>query len=197
MDGRGTWIALKFEKGGTLGSAGLSINLLTNILYRQAAALHPNLPLPAIAHFRALVARYALLQPAPCCACTTRPLLPTNQPTNHRSGRQTQEVTQRQKHLLGTHSLQIGCNCFTYQRHHLPIPGYFLPFVTYLKATRPGVGGLVQTPPYNYFDTSPAKIHGTTRTTRAIFGRPLSPLHRVRFVCVCLAQGTGDLGWLA
>lgn len=91
-----------------MGSAGLSINLLTNILYRQAAALHPNLPLPAIAH--PTPPYYYNLRPAALLLLrvhdpTDRPLLlqPTTNPGDTVTLTPQQQNTQAQaQHLRGS-----------------------------------------------------------------------------------------------
>ena len=84
------WIALKFEKGATLGSAGLSINLLTNILYRQAAALHPNTPTARhrpSAHLL-LATPYPNYDLRPAAARARPDLTFSIRPTSQHSGRQ-------------------------------------------------------------------------------------------------------------
>lgn len=186
MDGRGGWIALKFEKGGTLGSAGLSINLLTNILYRQAAALHPNLPLPAIAHPRTCCS----LRPTTTCAllraCTTRPHL--LRPTNHQSGRHSNT---RQKHISET-QIAITCPASTSPPSDTWLLGYYFKARQDRELTawsRPL--HIISILPRQNIHGPPHAPHGPSLACRCC--------HRCTvcdFVCVCLAQGTGDLGGL-
>ncbi|KAK1780920.1 hypothetical protein QBC45DRAFT_82858 [Copromyces sp. CBS 386.78] len=172
MDGRGTWIALKFGKGGTLGSAGLSINLLTNILYRQAAALHPNLPLPAIAHPRTCCS----LRPTTTCALLrvvhdpTSPsvLNPTSQPPISPGDTVTQGSS--------TSQTQIACPSTSPPSDTWLLGHYF-------KTTRPGVDRLVQTPPYVISILPRQNIHGLHGPHGPSFG---GRCHRCTVCALCV-----------